>query len=303
MRRPSLTIFLLVAIGLVSNAEARITKAWEDQEVFDKADFVAIAQASATKDTEERSTILTHNVIGVVTEFKTQLIIKGERTTKTVQLHHYRFANKSDAKTIANGPDLIEIPTDKHPTYLLFLIKEVDGRYGPVTDQTDPAAKSVLRLRAANGVQGEEPEPRVNEARPEQRWDYPEMFEKSDLVVLANWRSAQSTDERSLLPNTKTKVMGVTTVFEASLAFKGSQDVKKIALHHYRFQNEDDAFRYFPPQLIRIVGPVERDGRYSPGGGQFLLFLVREPAGRFAPITGQTDPAISAVLRVEPGDH
>jgi hypothetical protein len=303
MRKPSAIIFLLVGIGLVSNAEARITKAWEDQEVFDKADFIAIAQAGATKDTEERITILTHKVVGVVTEFKTQLILKGEKTIQTVQLHHYRFANKSDAQATANGPDFIEIPTDKHATYLLFLSKETDGRYGPATDQIDPAAKSVLRLRAANGVQGEEPEPRVSEARPEQHWDYPKMFEKSELVVLANWRSAQSSDERGLLPNTKTKVMGITTMFEARVAFKGSQDVKRVALHHYRFQDEYDAFRYFPPQLIRIIEPVDRDGRYSLGGGQFLLFLLKEPNGQFAPVTGQTDPAISAVLRVEPGNH
>jgi hypothetical protein len=302
MTKLPVTFLLFVAIGFVFDGEARITKAWEDQEVFDKADFVVIAQVVATKDTDERSTVLTHNVKGVVTEFRTQLVLKGEKSIKGFHLHHYRFASKSDAQTIANGPALIEIPEGKHPTYLLFLIREADGRYAPATDQTDPAAHSVLRLRGANGVQGEEPEPQVNEARPERRWDYLQMFEKSELVVLANWRSAQHTDEWSILPNTKTKVLGVTTVFDASLVLKGPKDVNRIALHHYRFQDDGDAFRYFSPQLLRIIEPVNRDGRYSPGGGQFLLFLLKEPNGRFAPVTGQTDPAISSVLRVVPAD-
>jgi hypothetical protein len=298
-----ITLFFSVAIGLISDVEARIAKAWEDQEVFDRADLVVVAQLIATKDTDERSTVLTHDVIGVVTEFRTRLILKGEKSLTSFQLHHYRLASKSDAQTIANGPALIEIPEDKHPTYLLFLLREADGRYAPATDQIDPAVKSVLRLRGSNGVQGEEPEPQVDEARPERHGDYPEIFGKSDLVVLANWRSAQNTNERSILPNTKTKVLGVTTVFDASLVLKGPEDVNRIALHHYRFQDEGDAFRYFRPQLLRIIEPVNRDGRYSPGGGQFLLFLVREPDGRFAPVTGQTDPAISSVFRVMPADH
>jgi hypothetical protein len=302
MIRSPLACFLFVAIGFVFNAEARITKAWRDQEVFDKADLVVIAQVVATKDSDERSTILTHNVIGVLSEFKTQLILKGEKSIKSFQLHYYKLASKSDAQTIANGPALIEIPEGKHPTYLLFLMREGDGRYAPATDQTDPAAHSVLRLRGANGVQGEEPEPQVDEARSERRWDYLAMFEESELVVLAHWRSAQDTDERGILPNTKTKVVGVTTVFEATVVLKGPKDGNKIALHHYRFQEEGDAFRYFSPQLLRIIEPVNRDGRYSPGGGEFLLFLVRESDGRFAPVTGQTDPAISSVLRVVPGD-
>jgi hypothetical protein len=302
MTRLRVPFFLLVAIGFVFDGEARITKAWKDQEVFDKADLVVIAQVVTTEDTDERSTVLTHSAIGLITEFRTQLILKGENSIKSFQLHYYRLASKSDAQTIANGPALIEIPEGKHPTYLLFLIREADGRYAPATDQTDPAAHSVLRLRGANGVQGEEPEPQLDGARSERHWNYPEMFEKSELVVLANWRSAQNTDERSILPNTKTKVVGVNTVFEAGLVLKGPKDGNKIALHHYKFQEEGDAFRYFSPQLLRIIEPVNHDGRYAPGGGQFLLFLVREPEGRFAPVTGQTDPAISSVLRVVPAD-
>jgi hypothetical protein len=114
--------------------------------MFDKADLVVIARVAATKDTDERSTILTLNVIGVVTEFRTHLILKGDKSIKTFQLHHYRLASESDKWTVANGPSLIRFSWE-HPPFLLFLIKEGDGRYAPVTGQEDPDAFSVLEIK------------------------------------------------------------------------------------------------------------------------------------------------------------
>jgi len=139
--------FLVLGFGLVADdANARITKAWRYQEMFDKADLVVIARVAATKDTDERSTILTLDVIGVVTEFRTHLILKGDKSIKTFQLHHYRLVSESDKWNIANGPNLISFSWE-HPPFLLFLTREGDGRYAPVTGQEDPNAFSVLELR------------------------------------------------------------------------------------------------------------------------------------------------------------
>ena len=113
--------------------------------MFDKADLVVIARVVATKDTDERSTLLSFDAIGVVTEFKTHLILKGEKKINRFQLHHYRLASESDKETIANGPNLISFSRERVPC-LLFLVKERDGRYAPVTGQEDPALHSVLEL-------------------------------------------------------------------------------------------------------------------------------------------------------------
>ena len=113
--------------------------------MFNKADLVVIARVVATKDTDERSTILTINVIGVVTEFRTHLVLKGNQNIKTFQLHHYRVASKADLETVANGPSLIRFSFE-HPAFLLFLRREPDGKYAPVTGQEDPASLSVLEL-------------------------------------------------------------------------------------------------------------------------------------------------------------
>jgi hypothetical protein len=124
------------------------------QEMFDKADLVVIATALATKETAEQSKLLgTVNVVGVETEFRTRLTLKGAKEVRKFVLHHYREA---DDQSIANGPALIHIPPGRHPDFLMFLVREKAGRYAPVTGQTDPILFSVLELRS--GVTPEGPE-------------------------------------------------------------------------------------------------------------------------------------------------
>ncbi len=103
--------------------------------MFDKADVVIIATFVSSKDTSEHTMLrdLTppSKVIGVVSDFEIRLTLKGPRDLKGFQLHHYRL----DDVEYANGPSLIAIKPGRKPTFLLFLIKEKDGRYAPVTDK------------------------------------------------------------------------------------------------------------------------------------------------------------------------
>jgi hypothetical protein len=282
---------------------------WSEQEVFDKAELVVIATVLSSRDTKERVILPNiqpdNHVVGVETEFQTLAVLKGPTDIAKFRLHHYR-----STEDFTNGPMLVEIPAGKRHTYLLFLIKERDGIYAPAADQTDPAVHSVLQLRGATGPRMDAPEPAVRidqihaspsvVARSGKRWTYREMLEKSDLVVIGDWSGTKETDERSTLAETAppVRVIGVTTEFKASLVLKGPKDVKKLGLHYYKFQYEDDALRDLAPQLIRILEPVERDGVNYPGGGRFLLFLSKEGDGRYAPVTGQTNPAVYSVLNL-----
>jgi len=301
---------ILLTLILAQTLAARSTRDWTDQEIFAKSHLVIIARAIATKDTVERSTLpniepLT-KVVGVETTFQTCAVLKGVSITPDVRLHYYRL----DERESTNGAMLVEIPPDKPHIYLLFLIKERDGRYAPATGPTDPAAQSVLRLRGATGPRIDAPEPtvhidRITAAPPVathsgKEWTYPEMIEKADLVVIGEWSATKEIDERSELPGSapRVKVIGVTTEFEASLVLKGPKNVKKFGLHHYKFQYEDDAIRPYAPQLVRILEPVHRDGVDYPGGGRFLLFLSKEADGRYAPVTGQTNPGVQSVLNL-----
>jgi len=144
--RARLVLLLLLTCSIPGPIVARLTYAWTYQEMFERADLVVIAGVVSSKDTEERRTLLDDiRVIGVTTEFKSYLVLKGDKNVATFRLHHYRLQSEAD-ENIVNGPDLVRIP--KHPaTFLLFLSKEPDGRYAPVTGQTDPAGLSVLELR------------------------------------------------------------------------------------------------------------------------------------------------------------
>jgi hypothetical protein len=116
--------------------------------MFDKADLVVIARPTATKDTSEHSKLLTDiPVIGVHTDFETRLVLKGSHDATSFTLHHYRL-DRADDENIANGPNLIRLEMKPHQrrTYLLFLRREQDGVYAPVTDQTDPYDTCVYEL-------------------------------------------------------------------------------------------------------------------------------------------------------------
>ena len=48
------------------------------------------------------------------------------------------------------------IPPGPHPDFLMFLTKEKDGRYVPVTGQVDPALFSVIELKSGGIPEGPE---------------------------------------------------------------------------------------------------------------------------------------------------
>jgi hypothetical protein len=137
--------FLVIGFALMPAAHGRITRAWRYQEMFDKADLVVIGRVVTTRNTDEHSTLLGLKVIGVVTDVRAHLVLKGNSSIKTFRLHHYTLESPHDEETIANGPNLIKFSREHSPC-LLFLVKERDGRYAPVTGQEDPALHAVLEL-------------------------------------------------------------------------------------------------------------------------------------------------------------
>jgi len=148
MNKMLLLFSVVFAFGGAPDGSARITKAWRYQAMFDKADLVVIARVVVSKDTDERSMLGPFHVIGVSTEYKTHLTLKGDKSVATFRLHHYRLASESEKETIANGPNLIRFSFE-HSAFLLFLIREPDGSYAPITGQEDPAIYSVLELRGS----------------------------------------------------------------------------------------------------------------------------------------------------------
>ena len=74
--------------------------------------------------------------IGVVTEFKSLLVLKGPKLQRFT-LHHYRLAPTDGV--VINGPDFKTYqPKEWGKSFLMFLIREHDGRYSPTAGQMDP---------------------------------------------------------------------------------------------------------------------------------------------------------------------
>jgi len=154
-----LPILLLSAIA-ARPLEARFSVGGQPfQKMLAEADLVVIATVTKTKDTSERKKLididvvnttapeqLQDQVIGVETEFVVRLTFKGSKGVERFVLHHYRW---NLDEVVANGPNFIRIPTQRHGTFLMFLRKESDGRYAPFTGQFDPAGQSVFEIKDA----------------------------------------------------------------------------------------------------------------------------------------------------------
>jgi hypothetical protein len=110
---------------------------------------------------------------------------------------------------------------------------------------------------------------------------YEDMFKQSDLVVIARPVASHDTGERHLDRQVRppVPVAGVTTACDALFVLKGPK-LKKFKLHHFRDLTD--------PKRVVEGGPtgISFD---IPKNHRYLMFLVREAAGRFVPFAGQTD--------------
>jgi hypothetical protein len=149
MRRSAVIIALLLSVIAVGLAYSRNISWPGYDELFAKSDLVVIAEpANKTRDTQER-TVLTENIpqpvpaIGVVTDFNCLLVLKGAKRQRFT-LHHYRLG-ESASKHSEDGmrvpidpPDFERYEPKFRAAFLMFLVRERDGRFAPVAGQIDP---------------------------------------------------------------------------------------------------------------------------------------------------------------------
>jgi len=128
--------------------------------------------------------------------------------------------------------------------------------------------------------------------------NYQQLLEKSDLVVIATPKTKTvDTKEQAFFSNimqqdesgkqSKVKSIGVETVFAVCAVLKGDKSTVLFTLHHYREAQSGPSMN--GPILV-FFDPSDMSKRSS-----YLLFLVREPDGRFAPTGGQTGPGYKAI--------
>ena len=148
--KTTFTVLLTVAVALL--AHGRPMRTWSFQELTDQADLVVIAKPISTTNTTEHwvlpNTSPGVRVVGVNTEFEVLVALKGHKSLKTLVLHHYRLANPEEH--LFDGPNLVSVDPKQPNRFLLFLHKDPDGRYSPVSGQTDASSVSVYKLEGAS---------------------------------------------------------------------------------------------------------------------------------------------------------
>lgn len=156
---PALFVCSSALWWMIPSTAGRAVRVVSYQELFDKSDLVAIATPTAptsdtteqlmlpgmlSKDSEGRLTPAA--CIGVETPFSVSVILKGDREIRKFTLHHGRLP---ESQMLKNGPILVSFdPTDRRRSgsFLLFLVKEQDGRFAPTGGQTDPGLGVVSQL-------------------------------------------------------------------------------------------------------------------------------------------------------------
>ena len=114
-------------------------------------------------------------------------------------------------------------------------------------------------------------------------WTAAEMQKASDLIVIGTVSQVRDLDETNTVLWTGWKFPGVETTFTVSKVLKGAATNHTVVLHHYRF---DHVIPANCPSFV-ILSPTDTN--------RFLLYLVRDGTARFAPVSGQLDPAADAV--------
>jgi hypothetical protein len=129
-------LIFLMTLSLGVESQARIHQYWSEDALNDSATLIVVAAASSVAATAEQTNILSNvSVTGVETGFTVFTVLKGDRSIKTVILHHYVLVPGQD---ISGGPGLIAFDPKERKQYLMFLQKEADGRYIAVSGQIDP---------------------------------------------------------------------------------------------------------------------------------------------------------------------
>jgi hypothetical protein len=139
--------FLIITAALLT--QPRVIGAWSYQELYDQADLVVIAKPNSIQETTEQAVLpnISPDVhaVGLSTEFDISVVMKGDKSLKKCVLHHYRLANPKEI--VIYGRMLPSFDPKQYTRFLLFLRRDADGRYSPVSGQTHTALFSVLKLQ------------------------------------------------------------------------------------------------------------------------------------------------------------
>ena len=131
-------------------------------------------------------------------------------------------------------------------------------------------------------------------------WRYERLMKEADLVVIAAPAKTEPADDRFDHDRWPRQFVGLNTTLDVWLPLKG-EPARQIKVLHFALggpkEGVDPADAQTindPPMLVtfRTVGAAPEDG-VLPIRPQYLLFLRKTKDGRYEPVSGRIDPALS----------
>lgn len=146
-------------------------------------------------------------------------------------------------------------------------------------------------------------------ARLLENWPYDKLLKHADLVVFATATKTEAADDKPLEHSWNYELVAQTTTFRVKHVLKGKAEGEQFKVLHFKFAetlkkgiNPNTFLSYVVedgPLLVAFrTGSVTVKAE---GAGQstilrtpdYLLFLKRLKDGRYEPVSGQIDPALS----------
>jgi hypothetical protein len=137
-------------------------------------------------------------------------------------------------------------------------------------------------------------------ARLIERWPYERLFKEADLVVIATAGETADTKDRFSTKGWDVEFIGQDTHFVAKSVLKGKLDAEmKLTVLHYRLPEgvtiqDGPLLVRFRKDALELEGTVNGKAfQASVGSPEYLLFLRLRQDGRYEPVSGAIDPALS----------
>ncbi len=143
-------------------------------------------------------------------------------------------------------------------------------------------------------------------ARLIESWPYEKLFEKADLVVIAEAGKAEAALDEPPGSTWAYEFAGQVTTLKVNHALKGKLKDKEIRVLHFKFGKlkkdvKPDSLEAMlitdGPMLVAFrtepVTVTDGEGKKVIDVPEYMLFLKRMKDGRYEPVSGRIDPAQS----------
>lgn len=143
-----------------------------------------------------------------------------------------------------------------------------------------------------------------------ENWPYDRLFKEAELIVIATADGTVDTKDKYRREGLEIDLVGQETMLTVDAVVKGDvKDQKKLKVLHYRLPNEvriedGPCLVSFRKDYVHLKGEINgKKFKASLGRPEYLLFLRLRPDGRYEPISGPYDPALSVREMQEPSDY